>query len=238
MAATKYLEIYNAHGNLIIDDTYKNLRLVSITKPSIEDEPGRLIRLDVPLNPGEFAGVFCSSDDYYIHASHRRNLLHVRLHRADERDIGIGEFGFIENAITIYKFSDTQDTNTERIGLLVWNKDGELVFNSNSRYARVVGQFLKTEVNPTQVQTLPDGMPQTTFGAAKVAAIPFTMHEWQMSNPQVVTFSSMKLRWHSHNSLKVIWTPDHGYAHGTGYIFDRTGVTSATCILFIDVTNY
>ena len=81
-------------------------------------------------------------------------------------------------------------------------------------------------------------MPETTFPCAKVAAIMFSMHEFQKSTPQVVVHSSLKLNWLSSNRIKAHWLADGAIFNPGGDIHIPGGVFRATCILFVNVTGY
>lgn len=103
---------------------------------------------------------------------------------------------------------------------------------------RVVGSHIKSEISSNDSAGLAAVMPETSFPCGKVAAIMFSMHEFQRSTPQAVVHSSLKLNWVNSNRIKSQWLADSAIVNPGGDIHIPGGVLRATCILFVNVTNY
>lgn len=242
MAHTKYLEIHNNDSRLIIDDTFKNLRLSRIGKISeqhllTDNSSGYELAYKIPTS-GEIPAIYCANNFFDIHSFFTQETLFISFKATDGTFLGENAVRDSINATTIYFFTDEQDTKTNGAGLLIYNARGELVFNGNSKYARIVGAFLKYEVMPSESKTMWDGMPQTTFACERVAVIPFAMHEWVRVTPQISSTSDMRVRWHTANALSCSWKDNETGANPGNLPLDLTGIYMATCMLFINVTGY
>lgn len=242
MALINFLEIYNADRHLIINNKYKNLRLLRVDKlpaPSQIAEGGsnwKWFEYEIAFNMQYIPAIYCSNPQYYVTAEANGGKMTLRVHAPVSVSMIQTQ---VHESITLYIFTQESDPNTLGAGLFIWDPDTKkLVFNSKTPYLRVVGSHIKSEISTNDAAGLAAVMPETNFPCAKVAAIMFSMHEFQKSTPQVVIHSSLKLNWLSPNRIKAYWLADGAIFNPGGDIHIPGGVLRATCILFVNVTNY
>ncbi len=242
MALINFLEIYNADRHLIINNKYKNLRLLRVDKlpaPSQIAEGGsnwKWFEYEIAFNMQYIPAIYCSNPQYYVTAEANGGKMTLRVHAPVSVSMIQTQ---VHESITLYIFTQESDPNTLGAGLFIWDPDTKkLVFNSKTPYLRVVGSHIKSEISTNDAAGLAAVMPETNFPCAKVAAIMFSMHEFQKSTPQVVIHSSLKLNWLSPNRIKAYWLADGAIFNPGGDIHIPGGVFRATCILFVNVTGY
>lgn len=242
MALINFLEIYNADRHLIINNKYKNLRLLRVDKlpaPSQIAEGGsnwKWFEYEIAFNMQYIPAIYCSNPQYYVTAEANGGKMTLRVHAPVSVSMIQTQ---VHESITLYIFTQESDPNTLGAGLFIWDPDTKkLVFNSKTPYLRVVGSHIKSEISTNDAAGLAAVMPETTFPCAKVAAIMFSMHEFQKSTPQVVIHSSLKLNWLSSNRIKAHWLADGAIFNPGGDIHIPGGVFRSTCILFVNVTGY
>lgn len=242
MALINFLEIYNADRHLIINNKYKNLRLLRVDKlpaPSQIAEGGsnwKWFEYEIAFNMQYIPAIYCSNPQYYVTAEANGGKMTLRVHAPVSVSMIQTQ---VHESITLYIFTQESDPNTLGAGLFIWDPDTKkLVFNSKTPYLRVVGSHIKSEISTNDAAGLAAVMPETNFPCAKVAAIMFSMHEFQKSTPQVVIHSSLKLNWLSPNRIKAYWLANGAIFNPGGDIHIPGGVLRATCILFVNVTNY
>lgn len=242
MALINFLEIYNADRHLIINNKYKNLRLLRVDKlpaPSQIAEGGsnwKWFEYEIAFNMQYIPAIYCSNPQYYVTAEANGGKMTLRVHAPVSVSMIQTQ---VHESITLYIFTQESDPNTLGAGLFIWDPDTKkLVFNSKTPYLRVVGSHIKSEISTNDAAGLAAVMPETNFPCAKVAAIMFSMHEFQKSTPQVVIHSSLKLNWLSSNRIKAYWLADGAIFNPGGDIHIPGGVFRATCILFVNVTGY
>lgn len=242
MALINFLEIYNADRHLIINNKYKNLRLLRVDKlpaPSQIAEGGsnwKWFEYEIAFNMQYIPAIYCSNPQYYVTAEANGGKMTLRVHAPVSVSMIQTQ---VHESITLYIFTQESDPNTLGAGLFIWDPDTKkLVFNSKTPYLRVVGSHIKSEISTNDAAGLAAVMPETNFPCAKVAAIMFSMHEFQKSTPQVVIHSSLKLNWLSPNRIKAHWLADGAIFNPGGDIHIPGGVFRATCILFVNVTGY
>lgn len=242
MALINFLEIYNADRHLIINNKYKNLRLLRVDKlpaPSQIAEGGsnwKWFEYEIAFNMQYIPAIYCSNPQYYVTAEANGGKMTLRVHAPISVSMIQTQ---VHESITLYIFTQESDPNTLGAGLFIWDPDTKkLVFNSKTPYLRVVGSHIKSEISTNDAAGLAAVMPETNFPCAKVAAIMFSMHEFQKSTPQVVIHSSLKLNWLSPNRIKAYWLADGAIFNPGGDIHIPGGVFRATCILFVNVTGY
>lgn len=242
MALINFLEIYNADRHLIINNKYKNLRLLRVDKlPSPAGVNGdgsnwRYWEYEIDFNMNYIPAIYCANSQYYVTAEVNGGKITIQVHAPASVSMTAEQ---VHDAVTLYIFTEESDPNTLGAGLFIWDPDTKkLVFNSKTPYLRVVGSHIKSEISSNDSAGFAAVMPETTFPCAKVAAIMFSMHEFQKSTPQVVIHSSLKLNWLSPNRIKAYWLADSAIVNPGGDIRIPGGVLRATCILFVNVTNY
>lgn len=242
MALINFLEIYNADRHLIINNKYKNLRLLRVDKlpaPSQIAEGGsnwKWFEYEIAFNMQYIPAIYCSNPQYYVTAEANGGKMTLRVHAPVSVSMIQTQ---VHESITLYIFTQESDPNTLGAGLFMWDPDTKkLVFNSKTPYLRVVGSHIKSEISSNDSAGLAAVMPETSFPCGKVAAIMFSMHEFQKSTPQVVIHSSLKLNWLSPNRIKAYWLADGAIFNPGGDIHIPGGVFRATCILFVNVTGY
>lgn len=242
MALINFLEIYNADRHLIINNKYKNLRLLRVDKlpaPSQIAEGGsnwKWFEYEIAFNMQYIPAIYCSNPQYYVTAEANGGKMTLRVHAPVSVSMIQTQ---VHESITLYIFTQESDPNTLGAGLFIWDPNTKkLVFNSKTPYLRVVGSHIKSEISTNDAAGLAAVMPETNFPCAKVAAIMFSMHEFQKSTPQVVIHSSLKLNWLSPNRIKAYWLADGAIFNPGGDIHIPGGVFRATCILFVNVTGY
>lgn len=242
MALINFLEIYNADRHLIINNKYKNLRLLRVDKlpaPSQIAEGGsnwKWFEYEIAFNMQYIPAIYCSNPQYYVTAEANGGKMTLRVHAPVSVSMIQTQ---VHESITLYIFTQESDPNTLGAGLFIWDPDTKkLVFNSKTPYLRVVGSHIKSEISSNDSAGLAAVMPETSFPCGKVAAIMFSMHEFQKSTPQVVIHSSLKLNWLSPNRIKAYWLADGAIFNPGGDIHIPGGVFRATCILFVNVTGY
>lgn len=242
MALINFLEIYNADRHLIINNKYKNLRLLRVDKlpaPSQIAEGGsnwKWFEYEIAFNMQYIPAIYCSNPQYYVTAEANGGKMTLRVHAPVSVSMIQTQ---VHESITLYIFTQESDPNTLGAGLFIWDPDTKkLVFNSKTPYLRVVGSHIKSEISSNDSAGLAAVMPEASFPCAKVAAIMFSMHEFQKSTPQVVIHSSLKLNWLSSNRIKAHWLADGAIFNPGGDIHIPGGVFRATCILFVNVTGY
>lgn len=242
MALINFLEIYNADRHLIINNKYKNLRLLKVDKlPSPAGASGdgsnwRYWEYEIDFNMNYIPAIYCDNFQYYITAEVNGGKMTLQVHApASVPMIPVQ----VHESITLYIFTQEADPDTLGPGLFIRDPDTkELVFNSKTPYLRVVGSHIKSEISSNDSAGLAAVMPETSFPCGKVAAIMFSMHEFQRSTPQVVVHSSLKLNWAGSNRIKARWLADSAIFNPGGDIHIPGGVFRATCILFVNVTGY
>lgn len=242
MALINLLEIYNADRHLIINNKYKNLRLLRVDKlpaPSQIAEGGsnwKWYEYEIDFNMQYIPAIYCNNSQYYVTAEVNNGKMKVQVHAPVSVSMTPEQ---VRDAVTLYIFTEKSDPDISGAGLFIWNSDTkELVFNSKTPYLRVVGSHIKPEISTNDTAGIASVMPETTFPCDKVAAIMFSMHEFQKSTPQVVIHSSLKLNWLSSNRIKAHWLADGAIFNPGGDIHIPGGVFRATCILFVNVTGY
>mgnify|MGYP000799219282 FL=1 len=180
--------------------------------------------------------IYCSNPQYYVTAEANGGKMTLRVHAPVSVSMIQTQ---VHESITLYIFTQESDPNTLGAGLFIWDPDTKkLVFNSKTPYLRVVGSHIKSEISSNDSAGLAAVMPETSFPCGKVAAIMFSMHEFQRSTPQAVVHSSLKLNWVNSNRIKSQWLADSAIVNPGGDIHIPGGVLRATCILFVNVTNY
>lgn len=242
MALINFLEIYNADRHLIINNKYKNLRLLRVDKlpaPSQIAEGGsnwKWFEYEIAFNMQYIPAIYCSNPQYYVTAEANGGKMTLRVHAPVSVSMIQTQ---VHDAVTLYIFTEEADSDTSGAGVFIWDPETrKLVFNSKTPYLRVVGSHIKSEISTNDAAGLAAVMPETNFPCAKVAAIMFSMHEFQKSTPQVVIHSSLKLNWLSSNRIKAHWLADGAIFNPGGDIHIPGGVFRATCILFVNVTGY
>lgn len=239
MALINFLKIYNNNKKIIINNKYKNLRLLKVL-----ELPDKILPADVgdnwkravcylDFNMNYIPAIFCSNPEYYITACTEKGRMRLMISASKTVSLKPSD---VKKYITVYIFTEEQSYDTTGAGLFIWDPDTkELVFNSKSLYMRVVGSYLKTELLQEE-EALKVTMPETKFPCKKAAAVMFSMHESVMWTPQVATRSSLKLNWRASNIIKSEWLVDSVlFTPPTDF---PSGVMRSTCILFIDVTGY
>lgn len=242
MALINFLEIYNADQHLIINNKYKNLRLLRVDKlpaPSQIAEGGsnwKWYEYEIPFSMQYIPAIYCANAQYYVTAEINGGKMTIQVHAPISVSMTIAE---AHEAITLYIFTDEAYADTTGAGLFIWDPETKkLVFNSKTPYLRVVGSYIKSEISSDDAAGLAAVMPETSFPCGKVAAIMFSVHEFQRSTPQVVVHSSLKLNWAGSNRIKARWLADSAIFNPGGDIHIPGGVFRATCILFVNVTGY
>lgn len=242
MALINFLEIYNADRHLIINNKYKNLRLLKVDKlPSPTGVSGdgsnwKWFEYEIAFNMQYIPAIYCSNPQYYVTAEANGGKMTLRVHAPVSVSMIQTQ---VHESITLYIFTQESDPNTLGAGLFIWDPDTKkLVFNSKTPYLRVVGSHIKSEISSNDSAGLAAVMPETSFPCGKVAAIMFSMHEFQRSTPQAVVHSSLKLNWVNSNRIKSQWLADSAIVNPGSDIHIPGGVLRATCILFVNVTNY
>lgn len=241
MALINFLEIYNADRHLIINNKYKNLRLLKVDKLPLPKEMGgnggwRYWEYEIPFGLNYLPAIHCNQSQYYVttEAMAGKMIVHIQAH--DSVSMTKEQ---VHDAVTLYIFTEQVEQDTSGVGLFIWDPETkQLVFNSKTPYLRVVGSHIKSEISTNDAAGLAAVMPETNFPCAKVAAIMFSMHEFQKSTPQVVIHSSLKLNWLSPNRIKAYWLANGAIFNPGGDIHIPGGVFRATCILFVNVTGY
>lgn len=242
MALINFLEIYNADRHLIINNKYKNLRLLKVDKlPSPDDISGygsnwRYWIYKIGFSMNYIPAVYCTNPNYYVTSEVSAGQMTIQVHAPETVSMTSQE---VHDAVTLYIFTEEAYTDTKGAGLYIWDPETKkLVFNSKTPYLRVVGSYVKSEISTDQASGLAAVMPETSFPCSKVAAIMFSMHEFQKSSPQAVVHSSLKLNWVQSNRVKTAWLNDSAIFNPGGDIHLPSGVFRATCILFVNVTGY
>lgn len=240
MALINFLEIYNVDRHLIINNKYKNLRLLKVDKLPAPKEMGgnggwRYWEYEIPFGLNYLPAIHCNNPQYYVTTEALAGKMIVRVQAHDSVSMTKEQ---AHDAVTLYVFTEQVEQDTSGAGLFIWDPETrQLVFNSKSVYMRVVGSHIKSEISTNDAAGLSSTMPETSFPCGKVAALMFSMHEFQKCTPQVVMQSSLKINWLNNNTLKATWLADYG-SPNNGDINIPTGVLRATCILFINVTGY
>ena len=240
MALTNFLEIYNADRRLIINNKYKNLRLLKVDKlPSATGISGnggwRYWEYEITFGLNYLPAIHCSNPQYYVTTEVTAGKMVVRVQAPNSVSMTQEQ---AHDAVTLYIFTEDAEQDTSGVGLFIWDPETrQLVFNSKSVYMRVVGSHIKSEISTNDAAGLSATMPETSFPCGKVAAIMFSMHEFQKCTDQFIIYASLKLNWLNNNTLKANWLNDLGVPNN-GDIHIPTGVMRATCILFVNVTGY
>ena len=239
MALINFLKIYNNNKKIIINNKYKNLRLLKVLE--LPDKINVVNAGDnwkyayyyIDFNMNYIPAIFFFFFEYYITARTQKGQMTLIIHTPQAVSLTPPD---VKKYVTVYIFTEEQSYDTTGAGLFIWNPDTrELVFNSKSLYMRVVGSYLKTELLQEE-EALKVTMPETEFPCKKAAAVMFSMHESVMWTPQVATRSSLKLNWRADNIIKSEWLADNAlFAPPIDF---PSGVMRSTCILFIDVTGY
>lgn len=144
----EYVNIKNDQGNIIINDSFNNLRLkrkisldsLTLTKPSGCDncatdnseyeEYSRTFRY-FTLDSDEFCfGVTC--------ALKTMNSVNFGVKKANSGDVFAFAYSGDISQIYIYTFTNITPDDTENVGLNIFNSSGKLVFNSNTRYLNIL----------------------------------------------------------------------------------------------------
>lgn len=242
MALINFLEIYNSDRRLIINNKYKNLRLLRVDMlpaPSQIAEGGsnwKWYEYEIPFSMRYIPAVYCSNPQYYVTAEINGGKMTIQAHAPVSVSMTPEQ---VHDAVMLYIFTEEADSDTSGAGLFIWDPETKkLVFNSKTPYLRVVGSCIKSEISSDDAAGLAAVMPETSFPCGKVAAIMFSMHEFQKSTPQVVVHSSLKLNWPSSNRVKAQWLVDGAIVNPGGDIHIPGGVFRATCILFVNIDGY
>ena len=141
MALINFLEIYNADRHLIINNKYKNLRLLRVDKlpaPSQIAEGGsnwKWFEYEIAFNMQYIPAIYCSNPQYYVTAEANGGKMTLRVHAPVSVSMIQTQ---VHESITLYIFTQESDPNTLGAGLFIWDPDTKkLVFNSKTPYLRV-----------------------------------------------------------------------------------------------------
>lgn len=206
MALTDYVKIYNSGRQLIINDSYKNLRLKQIVKNIsyntstvtnstasdgvlyyVNDEGNKFPILKYPFNHTNIVALSLYPCGIGIHTILVNGKIYIYFIPDDsslKRDQVCEK---IKNNLTVYFLTDEQPELPEwGIGLFIWNVKGEIVFNSNARYVKVLGLINRDGVN-TNISRSGSSAWYDEFDYSEdtLAIIPFSMHEQWVYNPQI-----------------------------------------------------
>lgn len=136
------LQIVNNFGTVLIDETYKNLAL---RQKILTATAGALERVTIPMSGMNEPMVALASERYVGVKSMRSDLASFLVQ------------GRINGDVTAYIFDLPQSSGPNQ-GLRVYNAAGELTFDSNNKYARVVDVYGGPATSDWQpLRTYPSG---------------------------------------------------------------------------------
>lgn len=150
---SNYIQVINAQGITIINDTYKNISLTQSKKniPIVpyyanENFPQNAIGYYAgkysdttggtgifPLN-GHPACVFsCTNPNFDFYGFQAKNVFYLGIGGINGHQIFE-----LNNAISVYMFDYQTYTGNSKLGLQIFNKNKDEIFNSNLKYLRVL----------------------------------------------------------------------------------------------------
>lgn len=146
MALINFLEIYNADRHLIINNKYKNLRLLKVDKlPSPAGVSGdgsnwRYWEYEIDFNMNYIPAIYCANSQYYVTAEVNGGKMTIQAHAPASVSMTAEK---VHDAVTLYIFTEEADSDTSGAGLFIWDPETrKLVFNSKTPYLRVVGSHI------------------------------------------------------------------------------------------------
>ena len=136
MALINFLEIYNADRHLIINNKYKNLRLLKVDKlPSPTGVSGdgsnwKYWEYEIDFNMNYIPAIYCANSQYYVTAEVSGGKMTIQVHAPASVSMTAGQ---VHDAVTLYIFTEEADSDTSGAGLFIWDSETrKLVFNSKT----------------------------------------------------------------------------------------------------------
>lgn len=132
---SSYIEINNG-GRITINDSYKNLLLLNkINSLSFTKENNtytdNIYYADITEDDDKILLVSCSSSNYGFNIVRASSNIHLRVNCINGASISD-----INNYLTSYVFGYSDTSNNS--GLSVYNSSGQVIFNSNNKYLRII----------------------------------------------------------------------------------------------------
>ena len=115
MALINFLEIYNADRHLIINNKYKNLRLLKVDKlPSPTGISGdgsnwRYRECEIDFNVNYIPAIYCDNSQYYVTAEVNGGKMTIQVHAPASVSMTAGQ---VHDAVTLYIFTEEADSDT------------------------------------------------------------------------------------------------------------------------------
>ncbi len=139
MALINFLEIYNADQHLIINNKYKNLRLLKVDKLPAPKEMGgnggwRYWEYEIPFGLNYLPAIHCNNPQYYVTTEALAGKMIVRVQAHDSVSMTKEQ---AHDAVTLYVFTEQVEQDTSGVGLFIWNPETrQLVFSRTSHEVR------------------------------------------------------------------------------------------------------
>lgn len=206
MALTDYIKIYNSGRQLIINGSYKNLRLKQIIRNIpyntstmtnrmasdgvlyyVKDEGNKFPILKYPFNHANIVALALYPCGIGIHTVLVNGKIYIYFIPDDSSLTREQVCEKIKNNLTVYFLTDEQPELPEKgAGLFIWNANGEIIFNSNARYVKILGLINRDGENTDISQLGPSAWyDEFYYSEDSLAIIPFSMHEQWIYNPQI-----------------------------------------------------
>lgn len=119
MALINFLEIYNADRHLIINNKYKNLRLLKVDKlPSPTGISGdgsnwRYWEYEIDFNMNYIPAIYCDNSQYYVTTEVNGGKMTIQVHAPASVSMTAGQ---VHDAVTLYIFTEEADSDTSGQG--------------------------------------------------------------------------------------------------------------------------
>lgn len=164
---SNYIEMKNDNGNVIINDSFKNITLTN--KVVINEQGSGTANDTYKFCSNGYAGVSESTGNssypkwYYVLVPVQNNVISfvscseptVLVHMNDiytyESRLSAKRIEFfipsgktindLLGKVTIYEFSYTTATNSNNFGIQIFNKNNEKIFDTNYRYLNIIGSI-------------------------------------------------------------------------------------------------
>lgn len=234
-----YFQVNNDRDSVIINDEFKNLRLIGCYKNLSVIQNSSYTFTNVPVN----GPVIFNKDGYYLIVPGNPKDIVVAM--SGEGGIQVSFVyssmrynrwvwkldGGNLNSLEVYVFAFTDQLPKDNVGLAVYNANGEEVFNSSYNYMDVV-DFIGDDQFP---HTVNDGWSSKSY-AQKVAFFPFNLFKLDIPSGNTsgdILYNWNLLRLDSYNSVTMgfrriysvqgnyrPWPYDHKYLYSNVIVID------------------
>lgn len=243
-AINNYIEVFNNNSNVVINDNYKNFHLVKTTKNIKREVSKEYYFNDVikendifyyhegtsiavcrmQIGDDELLAVKSSYPDLCVTAQRLKDKIEFKFKTDTEED-----FNKKVDSLSLYTFSNrVLDNNSHGVGVQIFNKNGEVIFNSNEKYLKVL-DFINEDTSYREHKT-------KRYGKEIAVIILNTSNGIRYHQPEYNEFFADGVSFEDSKSFSISTVPIYRMqASDPSTALD--GIFSYTSLLVIDVTG-